>query len=81
MGTDLLFVTPSFARGAARVADFWGGLTEYSNSVTPELADTRALRADLMVVGLDMKVAICQFKAGEEQLTIDYPEEPLVIGR
>lgn len=63
-GTDFLFVEPSFTRGCARVADFWGGLTRYNPSRDGAEADARALRADFAAVGEDLRSAarevICQ---------------------
>lgn len=57
MGTDVLFVGPSASRGVARVLDFWGDLTMYNVSPTPQLADALALRSDFMVVGKDLEEA------------------------
>lgn len=58
MGTDVLFVGPSATRGVARVFDFWGDLTMYNVSPTPEFADAVALYSDFSVVGEDLHHAM-----------------------
>ena len=56
--TDFLYSRPSFLEGVARVADFFGALQEYNVSSSPEAADLRAMRADWLAVGDDLRKAI-----------------------
>lgn len=63
MGTDLLFVEPSASRGAARVVDFWGSLTRYNISSSPQAADSLALYSDFCQTGQDISVALEQAAA------------------
>jgi hypothetical protein len=56
--SDFLFVTPSFIRGVASIADFWGVLAEYNRSPTPEYADALAVFMDWRVTGLDLAEAM-----------------------
>lgn len=57
---DYIFVTPSFFRGAARVADLAGvlGGESFLVSQTPAEADARALASDWRVMGRDLHLAL-----------------------
>jgi hypothetical protein len=56
--TTFLFARPSFIEGLARLFGFSGSLNEYNSSPSPEVADTRAITADWMAVGADLRGAI-----------------------
>ena len=56
--TDYLFATPSFAEGIARNIDLFGSMNVYNTSKSPEEADERAYREDVMALRKDMDVAI-----------------------
>ena len=56
--SDLLFTRPSFLEGVARILDFGNTLQEYNTSISPEMADYRALMADWQAVGEDMMRAV-----------------------
>ena len=58
IGTDSLFVTPTFLSGAARVLDLGGTFDEYNGNTTPDEADAEALWSDWAVIGEDMQLAI-----------------------
>ncbi|MBI3941217.1 MAG: hypothetical protein HY315_10315 [Acidobacteria bacterium] len=66
--TDFLFTEPSFSTGVARVIDFWGLITEYNRSLTPEQADALAIYLDWRMTGQDLRDAINQFKAENEKI-------------
>ena len=51
----LLFATPSFWSGAARVLDLGGTFDVYRTSESDTLADEHALAADWAVVGGDLR--------------------------
>lgn len=55
--STFLFAQPSFLEGFARAADVAGTLDDYNFSDTGLEADYRALWADWMAIGLDMKLA------------------------
>lgn len=61
--TDFLFARPSFLEGMARILDLGNTLSEYNESLTPEEADTRALRADWKAVGSDIQRATVQARS------------------
>jgi hypothetical protein len=75
MGTGVLFVEPSFGKGAARAIDFWGDLTVYNISQSPEAADSLALFMDFHQVGLDLAGAMCAAKAEMEAGHVGQLEE------
>ena len=58
--SDFLFARPSFLGGASRVLDLFGTLQEYNRSLTPEIADQRAMLSDLRAIGADFKQVIKQ---------------------
>ena len=52
---DFLFARPSFIGGASRVLDLFGTLQEYNKSLTPEIADQRAMFSDFGAIGADLE--------------------------
>ncbi len=58
----LLYAVPSFLEGIARSIDIGDTLTEYNDSQSGHLADTRALRSDWQAVGDDLRQAMAQFR-------------------
>ena len=62
---DYLFARPSFMGGASRVLDLFGTLQEYNRSVTPEIADQRAMFSDFRAIGADLERVI---KRSEEAI-------------
>lgn len=63
MGTDFLYARPSFSGGMAAVLDLSGILvSEYNRSISPNMADYRALKSDWAITGIDFSKAIEQFK-------------------
>jgi hypothetical protein len=62
--SSILFATPSFAEGAARLLGFGDTLTEYNRSPTSEEADAKALAADWNAVIDDLARAFK--KVGED---------------
>jgi len=56
--TFFLFADPSFLRGAASAFDLGGSLVQFNQSLTPELANARALASDWAAVGGDLREAI-----------------------
>ncbi len=64
MGTDFLYARPSFIVGMGTAVDLCGVLvTEYNRSLTPNIADYRALRSDWAITGMDISEAIGQVSA------------------
>jgi hypothetical protein len=63
--SDYLFARPSFLAGIARLFDFWGLFDSYNYSRTPEVADAKAIRADWLTVGNDLRWAINRFKPSD----------------
>ena len=59
MGSDSLFVMPSFLQGMGSVLDIAGTreLTNYNESRSPREADAQAMANDWYVVAGDMRVA------------------------
>ena len=51
--------------GASRVLDLFGTLQEYNRSVTPEIADQRAMFSDFRAIGADLERVI---KRSEEAI-------------
>ena len=49
---------PSFIGGASRVLDLFGTLQEYNRSVTPEIADQRAMFSDFRAIRADLERVI-----------------------
>lgn len=56
--TDFLFARPSFIGGASRVLDLFGTLQEYNKSITPQIADGRAMFGDFRAIGADLEHVI-----------------------
>ncbi|HEV8657625.1 MAG TPA: hypothetical protein VGS96_03270 [Thermoanaerobaculia bacterium] len=54
MSFDFLFAQPSFTRGLARAADFWGTSDVYNISKSPNDADALAMWADWKDVGTEL---------------------------
>lgn len=61
MGDCFLFVTPSFISGMGRVLDLGSTLNEYNTSITPEMADYRAVKSDWAITGADLVRGISEF--------------------
>ena len=53
--TYTLFARPSFIEGVARIWDFGNGLNRYNASDSEKEADAKALYADWLMVGEDIK--------------------------
>jgi hypothetical protein len=68
--SDFLYATPSFFGGMASILDIGSTLTVYNTSLTPEIADKKAMYADLKVIGDDMRGAMKRF---EESLKCQNP--------
>lgn len=69
--SSFLFAMPSFIRGAAKVLDL--GATNssiYNESSSEEDADRRAMSADWMVVGDDLRKATNEFKNKEKKYAV-----------
>jgi len=62
----LLFATPSFLEGFARVLDLGGTLTQYNTTSDPREADYLALRSDWRAIGDDFYTALGEYEADEE---------------
>ena len=60
--SNLLFASPSFLDGFARVLDLGGTFIEFNRSVTPAQADFFAMLADWRAVGQDMQTALEAFE-------------------
>jgi hypothetical protein len=61
MGTDFLYARPSFMGGMGTAVDLCGVLvSEYNRSLTPNIADYRALRSDWAITGMDLAEAMSQ---------------------
>ena len=67
--THFFYANPSFVEGMARTLDIGDTLTVFNDSMTPEEADYRALKADWVAVGEDIKVAIEGFAKDHGQET------------
>ena len=68
----LLYATPSFLEGVARVIDIGDTLTEYNGSENGVEGDVRALRSDWQAVGDDLRRAMAQYRQEKsQQLTSD----------
>ena len=65
--SDFLFARPSFLEGVSRVLDFGGTLNEYNESLSPQQADTIALRMDWEVIGHDLRGAVMSVAQELEQ--------------
>jgi hypothetical protein len=55
--TDFLFAQPGIATGIGRLFDLWGTFDWYNFSPSPEAADARAVKADWLMVGRDLRNA------------------------
>jgi len=66
MGSDFLFVMPTFIQGMGSVLDIGGTreLSNYNISRTPAEADAKAMVADWSTVGADLAKALGQVRAG-----------------
>ena len=65
MRPDFLFARPTWLSGAARTLDLAGQFDEYNESLSEELADTRAMFLDWRIVGEALLDAVRNF--GREQ--------------
>ena len=70
--SSFLFARPSFLEGMGRVLDFGGTMTDFNRSLTPEMADELAMRADWSQVGADLLEAVMH---GVEDVQKARPEE------
>lgn len=55
--SDFLFAEPSGLSGYARVIDLFGAFDDYNSSDTEAEADAKALAADWLIVGQDIREA------------------------
>lgn len=60
--TGILFTMPTFVEGVARAVDVGDTLTVYNISASPEEADLRAIRADWLAVGNDLRRVMRRYK-------------------
>ena len=60
--SDFLFARPSFVGGAARVLDLFGTLQEYNRSLTPDIADQRAMFNDFRAIGVDLEQVMKRYE-------------------
>jgi len=60
--SDFLFARPSFIGGAARVLDLFGTLQEYNRSLTPDIADQRAMFNDFRAIGVDLEQVMKRYE-------------------
>ena len=67
--TDFLFTMPRMLFGVSRILDLGGIFTQYNSSPTPEIADSRALRADWVAIGVGLETAINAWKAEDDRGT------------
>lgn len=76
MGSDALFIRPSFFRGVARVVDFWGSSNEYRNHRSGEESDRAALASDWQMVGQDLDAGIDTYRKSlnEGQMSLFHGE-------
>ena len=58
-----LFARPSFGAGFARATDLFGVFDTFNESPNSAVADARAIRADWLAVGDDMRAAALQWAA------------------
>lgn len=58
-----LFARPSFGAGFARSIDLFGVFDTFNESPNGAVADARAIRADWLAVGDDMRAAAEQWAA------------------
>jgi hypothetical protein len=77
MGSDFLFVTPSWSRGVASIVDLWGVLSQRNVSPTPQYADALAMLMDWRVTGNDIAVAAERVLRDPAQMTL-FGESQLV---
>jgi len=71
MHSDFLFARPSGLAGWARLLDLFGTLDDYNTSPSRPAADARALYADWVVTGEDIRVAMAALKQLEHEATHD----------
>ena len=64
--TGFLFAVPSFFEGMARVVDFGNSLSMYNYSPDAAIADARAMRADWLALGCDVRAALAQLREEAE---------------
>jgi hypothetical protein len=60
--STVLFARPTFAEGMGRLLDFWGTLSEYNRSLTGEMADEAAFRADALALESDLRATFSRFE-------------------
>jgi hypothetical protein len=71
--TTYLTAKSSFLTGAASAFNLAGNFYPYITSETPEEADARAMRADLLAVGEDFHSAFGEFKKEKpSQMTFQF---------
>ena len=58
----LLFATPSFLEGMARVLDIGGTFTQYNTFTDAREADFFALRSDWRAIGEDFDTVLAEFE-------------------
>ena len=63
---SLLFATPSFLEGFARVLDIGNTFTDYNTSSDPGEADFLALRSDWRAIGDDFYTVLAEYEADEQ---------------
>jgi len=59
--SGFLFADPSFLSGASRSLDLWGQYDQYNRSLNGAEADARAIAADWIITGQDIKEAMDEF--------------------
>lgn len=62
----LLFATPSYLEGFARVLDLGDTFTDYNTSPDAAEADFLALRSDWRAVGEDFDTALAQYETDQQ---------------
>ncbi len=63
VSSDFLVARPSGRSGLARLLDLFAGFDGYNTSRDGVAADGKAMRADWLVIGQDLKVAVSRFRA------------------
>lgn len=67
MHSDFLFAHPSRLAGLARLLDLFGTFDDYNVSRTRPIADARAMYADWVMTGQDIRNAIAVLEAKKRQ--------------
>ncbi len=71
MHSDFLFASPSRLSGWARLLDLFGAFDDYNTSASRPMADARALYADWVVTGEDVRAAMAEFENFKNRLNHD----------